>query len=74
MKKYEVFFFPNGTIAVTEGENQITELQTKGVPALFAEFVESKGYDPTDFQLHLGSVDAVLFKTKDGWNWGVSDV
>lgn len=44
--KYTAFFYANGNIAITDEKEQIPELQSKGVPILFAEFLESKGYDP----------------------------
>ena len=66
--KYEAFFFANGAIVVTDGKEQVAELQQKAIPVLFAEFVESKGYDPTDFQLNMTNGKAVLFKTEYGWN------
>lgn len=70
--KYEVFFFANGDIIVINSKNQIPELQRKSIPVLFAEYVESKGYDPTDFQLNMTTGKATLFKTEYGWNWTFS--
>lgn len=69
MKKYTVFFFPNGNIAVTDGKEQIPELQEKSIPGMFAEYLESKGYDPNDFLLKLSSGEATFLKTIYGWNW-----
>jgi len=68
--KYTAFFFPNGNIAVTDGENQIPELQRKSVPAMFAEHIESKGYNPAEFLLSLTAGYAIFVKSKSGgWNW-----
>jgi len=69
MSNYHAYFFPNGNIAVTEGQKQIPELQRESVPSMFAKFVESKGYDPLCFTLHLPQGEARLFKTEDGWDW-----
>ena len=66
MKK--VLFFPNGNTAVLDQE-QIPELQ-KSWASLFAEFLESKGEDPTEFELNFPTYrTARFFRTDDGWNW-----
>ncbi len=73
--RYTAFFFSNGNIAVTDskkGGEQVPELQQKAIPVLFAEFLESKGYDPTNFLLKLSSGEATLFKTEFGWNWRIT--
>ena len=71
--KFKVLFFSNGNIAVFDGDEQVPELQQKAVPILFAEFVESKGYNPEDFILEFPAGKATLFKAKHGWNWRFND-
>jgi len=66
MKK--ILFFPNGNTAVLDQE-QIPDLQ-KSWAILFAEFLESKGEDPTEFELNFPTYrTARFFRTDDGWNW-----
>ncbi len=65
--KYNAMFFRNGTIAVTDNKGQIPELQRKSVPVLFAEFLESKGYNPTEFLLQFPAGYAILKKGSHGW-------
>jgi len=57
---------------VTDGQEQILELQEESVPSLFAKFVQTKGYDPLDFMLHFPQGNAKLFRTEHGWNWDFS--
>jgi hypothetical protein len=66
MKK--VLFFLNGNTAVMDSE-QIPRLQ-KSWAVLFAEFLESQGEDPTEFELNFpGGKVARFFDTDEGWNW-----
>lgn len=67
--KYDATFFTNGNIAVFCDGEQIPELQEKGVPVMFAKFLESKGYDPAEFLLRLPAGNATLHKGSQGWGW-----
>jgi hypothetical protein len=64
-----IYFFPDGNTAVTDGASQCPELQESWV-LLFARFLESKGEDPTAFELHFpdGSTGRI-FRTDEGLNW-----
>ncbi len=66
----EIWFFPNGNVAVTEDGKQIPEFQESWL-ILFVNFLESKGIDPTDAIYHLGSEEVEVFKTSDGYNWRI---
>lgn len=64
-----VFFFPDGQTAVTDGREQIPELQQSWL-ILFLEFLESKGEDPMAYEFKLPSGQtARAFKTDSGYNW-----
>ncbi len=67
-----VFFFPNGNSGVYDGEERMDTLQRPWF-LLFAEFIESRGYDPTDFEYHLpdGRHIATVFKIPEGYNWRI---
>ncbi len=68
--KYQVYFFPNGNIAVTDGNEQIPELQSESMVSLFCKHAESKGYNPLDFELHFGDGTANPFRTSEGhFSW-----
>ena len=66
-----IFFFPNGNAAVCHGEAQVPALQ-KSWLELFAHYLESKGEDPTEYELNLpGGTRAEFFRTPDGYNWQI---
>lgn len=68
---YQVYFYPNGNTGVTDGKQQIVELQ-EAWAVLFAQFLESKGYDPTAFELFFPNATGRYFRTSEGeWNWTV---
>jgi hypothetical protein len=48
----KIYFLPNGMTAVFDGQEQCPELQEPWVE-LFANFLESKGESPSDFELHF---------------------
>ena len=65
----EVWFFPNGNTAVTEGGEQIPELQQPWI-LQFARFLESEGVNPLECIFHLQSSTAKIFVTSVGdYNW-----
>ena len=64
-----VLFFPNGQTVVTNGREQIPELQQSWL-VLFLKFLESRGEDPTRFEFKLPSGrTALVFKTDSGYNY-----
>lgn len=67
----EIFFFPNGTTTVVDKEKQHTDLQEPWL-ALFADYLESKGEDPSQFDLHLpNGHKAIFMKIPGGWTWSL---
>lgn len=65
----KILFFSDGNTAVFKKKEQVPELQQSWL-TLFAEFLESKGIDPTkhEYTFPNGS-RAGIFKIKDGYNW-----
>jgi len=69
-KNYSVFFFQNGLTAVTDTKEQVPELQ-KSWLLLYVKFLESKGFNPEEFEFNLPTGEkAYLLKTPEGsWTW-----
>ena len=67
----EVFFFDNGNTAVfDENGDQMSDLQRSYI-VMFAEFLKTKGFDPTKISYLLpNDKKAQLFSIKgDTYNW-----
>jgi hypothetical protein len=66
----KIHFLPGGLTVVFDREARVPELEKPWVE-LFAEFLESKGESPFDFELHFpdGKIGRI-FRTHDGsWDW-----
>ena len=65
-----IIFFRNGVTAVLRDGVQQPELQRPWAE-LFADFLESRGADPTTFRLQMpNGQHAQFFRTSEGrWNW-----
>jgi hypothetical protein len=65
----EIIFFPNGNTAVLRNGEQQPDLQRPWL-VLFAEFLASRGEDPTKFRCLLpNGGTAKMIRTKSGWTW-----
>lgn len=70
----EIIFFSNGNAAVLRDGAQQPELQRPWAE-LFADFLESRGADPTTFRLQMPyGQHARFFRTSEGrWNWNIAE-
>lgn len=69
-----IFFYPNGATAVTDEKGeQVPRLQTPWIK-LFVEFLESRGEDPTSFEINLpDGKKARSFRTPAGYGLEIEE-
>jgi len=67
-----ILLMPHGLTAAFDSHGeQIPELQV-GWLALYLNFLEQQGIDPTTVRIELGSRPVKVFKTEDGYNYSLN--